>query len=76
MSSELTGTAYAAAAEQVSNCATSINRSFKKTLVYCLLNYSSVLQVQTRVFSKGHKKGPTSVEPYRPPGGVVKRLCD
>jgi hypothetical protein len=44
-------------------------RQAAERLSICLLNYSSVLQVLTR---GGHKKGPTSVEPQWPAGGVVK----
>ena len=42
----------------------------------CLLNYSSILQVQyVRLAREGTKKGPTSVEPLRP-REVVSDLCD
>src|SRR6266851_7654448 len=41
----------------------------------CLLNYSSVLQVQLNQAREGTKKGSTSVEPLRP-REVVSDLCD
>src|SRR5207302_2189585 len=41
----------------------------------CLLNYSSVLQVQLDQAREGTKNGSTSVEPLRP-REVVSDLCD
>src|SRR5258708_5920927 len=66
----------------------SLQKQFQKThaqyrtrwvpsICICLLNYSSILQVQ-RIFiqpERGTKKGSTSIEPLRP-REVVSDLCD